>query len=171
MLLFYGCICFTLAFVLIFCDYFRTFTPCLWLTMLERGNCARGCAHFFYLFAVFHSLWDFLFIWLGFRSLFVVSLAIINFPTVLCCLNFFILQRCSTPHWILSRRQTFFCAVCWGMRPTPCLKTEINNGVVRRIDKWDKRKKKYAYCVSVLLLTVPGTLYQYLMTRTKNFYY
>ena len=61
-----------LAVILIFCDYARAYAPCLWLSMLERGNYARGCAHFFYLFDVLHSICDFC-----------VSMA--RFPLFICC--------------------------------------------------------------------------------------
>ena len=118
-----------------------------WLDMLKRGFYAR-CSHFlwlcshlcsflkvdyyakkrqlcsqlcsflllvclpFVLFAIF------LFVWLGFRSLFAVSLASISFPTFLFGLNFLVL-RCSTPQtlpWKPSRRQTFF---------APCTKCDV----------------------------------------------
>ena len=55
MLPFYGWLCWKeaimLIVMLIFCDYARTYAPFLWLIVLIKSHCARGCAHFFCYFA------------------------------------------------------------------------------------------------------------------------
>ena len=60
-----------LAVILVFCDHARTYAPFLWLTMLKRGDNARGCVHFFCVFIgllPFIQNAIFLCLWLGLRS-------------------------------------------------------------------------------------------------------
>ena len=86
------------------------------------------------------------------------SRSLVSQHSFLFCLTFHTLQRCSTSHWKPSRRQTFFapCAKAYGYtlseneKQIKVLFVELTS---------ETNEKKGAYCVPVILLTVPGTLY------------
>ena len=168
--------------IIIFCDCACTYLcSFLWLIMLKTGNFARGCAHSFHWFACpSFFIRFFLFIGLGFPSLFVVSLATISSRTFLFLLALFYstLTLLDTNKLFpknlpgdLWRQTDAFCAMYSGIRPTPCLKT-TNKCIILFVELTNETNEKgrcfvlrtgILYC----LRSIPG-MYQYLMAKTKK---
>ena len=139
----------------------------LWLIMLNRVNYARGCAHFFYfevLVCLPFILYAFHFCLYGsvsapcspFRSRVLVS----QHSCFACTFLFDNVARHHKLFWKPSRRQTFFapCIEAYGLHLV--WKPKNYGSAVRRIGKWDKRKRKVItayryYCLRYQVLCVP----------------